>query len=68
MKKNNKIKSIIFFFERCEAEGRAESQELGWKIKKWIKKKVPPTDDQFCTPLFLSQIHHILKKILEKIG
>ena len=41
--------TISFDSERSEAEGRAESRELGWKRKKWIKKKGTtdhPTDQR----------------------
>ena len=47
---------VLFNSERSEAEGRAESRELCWKRRKWMKKKNDDDDDVFCTPLFPLQI------------
>ena len=33
--------AVIFFSERSEAEGRAESRELGWEKKSEQKNKAP---------------------------
>ena len=69
--KHTIIKTVGHNSERSEAEGRAESRELGWKRRKWIKKKGTTTTTTTTTffvphhlPCKFEEKFHFLKKIL----